>query len=103
MTKYEKITEARHILELGESATADQIKSNYRKLIARWHPDKCTRNPEKAHEMTRKITEAYQILMDYCANYRYDFSEAAVKKQRTPQEWWMERFGDHPLWSGEDQ
>lgn len=103
MSKYEKITEARQILNLPESATMEQIKSNYRRLLARWHPDKCPQDPEKANEMTRKITEAYKIIMDYCTHYRYSFSKEAVKKQRSPREWWLECFGDDPLWGGKNK
>ncbi|MBS3733226.1 MAG: J domain-containing protein [Desulfobacterales bacterium] len=103
MNKYEKITEARHILELPEEATMDEIKASYRRLLARWHPDKCPEDPEKANEMTRRITAAYQTLLDYCANYRFCFSKEAVKKQRSSREWWMERFGNDPLWGGKNE
>lgn len=103
MTKHEEITRARKILELPETATMDQIKAAYRRLISRWHPDRCGESSENAHEMTRKITEAYRLLVDYCANYRYSFSEKAVKQQRSPEEWWMEQFGSEPLWSGKNR
>lgn len=99
MSKYEEITRARQILELPETATMEQIKANYRRLLSRWHPDHCTGDSEKAHEMTRKITKAYQVLLDYCSNYRYSFSQQAVKDQRDAEEWWMEQFGSDPLWS----
>ena len=32
----------------------EEIKSNYRKLIMQWHPDKCRSNNEKCNEMTKK-------------------------------------------------
>ena len=47
MNKYEEITEARGILELPETATLASIKSNYRRLLSRWHPDKCEKNREE--------------------------------------------------------
>ncbi|MFO7932157.1 MAG: J domain-containing protein [Desulfosalsimonas sp.] len=100
MSKYEEITRARKLLELPEAATMEEIKAGYRRLMHRWHPDLCGQDKEKAHEMTRKITDAYRILLDYCTNYRYCFSEQAVKKQRSPEEWWMEQFGNDPLWGG---
>ncbi|MCF8095513.1 MAG: J domain-containing protein [Desulfobacteraceae bacterium] len=103
MTKYEKITRARQILEIPETATLEQIKASYRRLLSKWHPDRCTEDIEKANEMTRKITEAYQTLLDYCSNYRYCFSQEEVKKQRSPQEWWMEHFGNDPLWTGKNK
>ncbi|MFP4453550.1 MAG: J domain-containing protein [Desulfobacterales bacterium] len=103
MNKYEKITRARKILELPETATIEEIKAAHRRLMHRWHPDLCNQDSEKAHEMTRKINEAYQTLLDYCANYRYSFCEEAVKRQRNPGEWWMEQFGFDPLWTGKDK
>jgi curved DNA-binding protein CbpA len=39
--KYQEITAARKLLELPETATMTAIKSKYRKLVAKWHPDKC--------------------------------------------------------------
>ncbi len=98
MSKYEEISEARQILEVPEKATMDAIKSNYRRLLARWHPDKCQENKETCAEMTRKIISAYRTIMDYCLHYQYSFSEDAVKRHRSPEEWWFDRFGDDPLW-----
>ncbi|MFO8082825.1 MAG: J domain-containing protein [Desulfobacterales bacterium] len=103
MNKYEKITRARHLLELPESATMEQIKSNYRLLLSRWHPDKCTGNPEVCKEMTQKIIEAYQMILVYCNQYEYCFSEEVVNRHLSPEEWWFERFGNDPLWSNQSK
>lgn len=46
------------ILEVEKTATQDQIKSAYRKLSKKFHPDK---NP-KGEEQFKKISEAYSIL-----------------------------------------
>ncbi|MBN2060090.1 MAG: DnaJ domain-containing protein [Deltaproteobacteria bacterium] len=40
MSKFDEISKARKILELPEMATMAEIKSNYRRLLAKWHPDK---------------------------------------------------------------
>ena len=98
MNKYQKIHEARLTLELPESATMEQIKSNYRMLLIRWHPDKCTGNQEYCKEMTQKIIDAYQIILAYCSHYQYCFSEEVINKHLSPEEWWFERFGNDPLW-----
>ena len=58
MSKYEEITAARKLLGLSETATLAEIKSGYHKLLVQWHPDKCTDDPEKCAEMTRKIIAA---------------------------------------------
>lgn len=96
--KYREITAARRLLGLPETATMASIKSNYRKLLTRWHPDKCLEDQEARTEMTRQIVSAYQTILDYCQQYQYSFSEEAVKKHLSPEEWWFEHFGDDPLW-----
>ena len=98
MNKYEEISTARKILELPETATMASIKSNYRKMLAKWHPDRCEENQDECTEMTRKIISAYKTLMDYCLQYQYSFSEDTVKRHRSPEEWWMERFGNAAQW-----
>lgn len=98
MNKYDKIFSARKILELPESATMESIKASYRRLLARWHPDTCEGNKDVCAEMTRNIISAYQTIMEYCLQYQYSFSEDTVRRHRSPEEWWFERFGDDPLW-----
>jgi DnaJ-class molecular chaperone len=98
MSKFDEISEARKTLDLPENATMDSIKSSYRRMLAKWHPDKCEENKEKCAEITRKIISAYQTIMDYCIHYQYSFSEDTVKRHQSPEEWWFERFGGDPLW-----
>ena len=58
---------------LGVSIDADEneIKSKYRKLAMKYHPD---RNPDdkKAEEMFKKVSEAYEILGDKEKRKEYD-------------------------------
>lgn len=98
MNKFEEISAARKTLELPETATLAEIKSNYRALLDKWHPDKCKKNKQECEEMTRRIISAYQMVEKYCLHYQYSFSEQTVKRHRTPEEWWFERFGGDPLW-----
>lgn len=98
MNKYQEITEARKLLELPESATMEEIKSNYRALLAEWHPDRCSKNKELCNEMTRKVIAAYKTIIAYCNQYKYSFVEEEVKKYLSPEEWWFEHFGNDPLW-----
>jgi DnaJ-class molecular chaperone len=98
INKYQIINEARSMLDLPETATIESIKSNYRRLLERWHPDKCEGDKEECTRMTCKIIEAYKTIMAYCANYEYSFNEEAIKRQLSPEEWWFERFGNDPLW-----
>ncbi|MBN2124052.1 MAG: J domain-containing protein [Deltaproteobacteria bacterium] len=93
MSLYERITRARELLELPERATLKQIRSNYRRLVRKWHPDRCTDDPEKSKEMTARIIDAHRVIMDYCNHYRYSFSREEAAKYLSPDEWWRERFG----------
>jgi hypothetical protein len=36
--------------------------------------------------------------MEYCDSYAYSFSEEAVRRHLSPEEWWADRFGQDPLW-----
>lgn len=58
-------------LGVDRKASADEIKSAYRKLAMQYHPD---RNPgdKKAEERFKEINEAYQVLSDSQKRARYD-------------------------------
>ena len=60
-----KETEYYDLLDLKSDATNQQIKKAYRKKALKWHPDKNT-GPNQGHakKMFRKVSEAYQILVD---------------------------------------
>ena len=51
------------ILGLSKSASESEIKSSYRKLAMKYHPD---RNPgdKKAEDKFKEISESYEILKD---------------------------------------
>ncbi len=58
------------ILGVRESATADEIKSAFRKLAIKYHPDK---NPGKeAEEMFKEANQAYETLCDAQKRQEYD-------------------------------
>ena len=72
MTYYE-------ILEVRQDADFDEIKSKYRKLAMKYHPD---RNPDnkEAEERFKQVSEAYEILGD--AEKRKNYDEKLVKKRK---------------------
>jgi hypothetical protein len=92
------IIAAKKILNLPDHATMAQIKSRYRELLKQWHPDKNQTDADQCHDMTQKITAAYQIILRYCDQYAYSFERQEVEKYLSPEEWWMDRFGKDPLW-----
>ena len=59
------------VLGVARDATADQIKSAYRKLAMKYHPD---RNPgdKAAEEKFKEAAEAYDVLHDQEKRQRYD-------------------------------
>jgi len=61
------------ILGIEKDATTSDIKKAYRKLAMKWHPDKNQgEHKEKAEEMFKKISEAYQTLSDDEKRKQYD-------------------------------
>ncbi len=95
---YEEINEARLLLGLPERATMDEIRANYKKLMGRWHPDKCGDDIRKCEEMSKKIIAAYEVVIAYCEEYRFSFSREEVMEHATEEEFWLERFGKDSSW-----
>src|SRR2546423_11265479 len=66
------------ILGLSRTATDAEIKSAYRKLAVRFHPDKNPGDTE-AEEKFKEAAEAYSVLSDAEQRARYDrFGHAGV-------------------------
>ncbi len=67
------------VLGINKSASADQIKSAYRKLAVKFHPDK---NPDdkSAEEKFKEASEAYHVLSNAERKQSYDnFGHAAFE------------------------
>jgi molecular chaperone DnaJ len=58
-------------LGLKRSATKDEIKSKYRELAKKYHPD-VNKNDKNASEKFKEITSAYEILEDDQKRAKYD-------------------------------
>ena len=59
------------LLGVPKDAEAAQIKSAYKKLALKWHPDK-NNGSEEATEMFKSISEAYAVLSNPARRKRYD-------------------------------
>ena len=78
---FKEIGDARKILGLDEYATIEEIEDAYRKRALEFHPDKCNDSEKKVcEERFKKIAHARDILMSYCAGYKYSFKEKDVKR-----------------------
>ena len=72
------------ILGVEKKASADEVKSAYRKLAMQFHPDK-NKSPD-AEEKFKEISEAYAVLSDQGKRQQYDqFGHAGID-QRYSQE-----------------
>jgi molecular chaperone DnaJ len=70
------------ILGVEREATAEQIKSAYRKAALKWHPDRNPENKEEAEENFRLCSEAYTVLSDPQKRSVYDrFGHAGLNNR----------------------
>jgi len=60
------------VLGVERAATADEIKSAYRKAALKWHPDRNPQKKQEAEEKFREATEAYSILSEPQKRVTYD-------------------------------
>src|ERR1700730_16106728 len=60
------------VLGVPKKAAEKDIKSAYRKLARKWHPDANLKNPKEAEEKLKEISEAYEVLGDPEKRKKYD-------------------------------
>ena len=80
------------ILEIGRDATANEIKSAFRKLAKRYHPDK---NPERiafAEKMFREVCNAYNTLHNKKQKSDYDRVLQTIDQQQKSHETYLNRL-----------
>ena len=60
------------VLGVSRGASADEIKSAYRKAAMKWHPDRNPENKSEAEHKFREASEAYAVLSDSNKRAAYD-------------------------------
>ena len=102
--KWEKIVAAKELFGLGDKATLAEIKRAYRRLSKKYHPDmekSAAVSKEDSKVTMQDLTAAYEVLLAYCNTYSYPL----IPDENEPlegEDWWMDRFGQDPLWGKGD-
>lgn len=69
------------ILDIDKKASNDKITKQYRKLAKKWHPDRNLDNKEEAENTFKKISQAYEVLLDPKKRQIYDqYGEKGLKE-----------------------
>lgn len=94
------LREAAEVLGIQDKASLNEIRQTYREQIKKWHPDVSRQDPAVSHEMTIRLKKAYDLLVDYCMNHVFSFriEDLSEDLELSPADFWMERFGDDPIW-----
>ena len=96
--EWKAIERAKELLKLDDKATLGEMKRAYHRMCKKYHPDKVGEKDPNGEIMYR-LTEAYELLMRYTEEYRFPLSPGEHDIYDA-EDWWMDRFGQDPLWSG---
>ena len=95
---WQAVEQARELFNLGDQATAEEMKQAYRRMCKKYHPDRAEEADKKRYaEIMCRLTESYELLMRYIRKYRFPL-KPDKDTLYDPEDWWMNRFGDDPLW-----
>ena len=90
------------ILGVPKTSTQDEIKSAFRKLARKNHPDRVkARDRAEAETRFKEINEAYEVLGDPEKRNKYDTLGADWERGAQPPPGWHQRRGGHPGGPGE--
>lgn len=94
-----------NILEVDKYATIDTIKSSYRSLAKKYHPDKNQGNKE-AEDKFKEVSEAYEILGNVESRSKYDATKFRTNSSNGRSTFTgYEPFGfkfDNEFWDAQD-
>lgn len=79
MKVFKQVDQARKILGLPDYATLRDITAAYRKVVLRYHSNECKGvRKEECQKLLRKAARAKDVLLVYCAGYKYSFKEGDI-------------------------
>jgi len=82
MINYEMIEYAKKILGLPNKASLNEIKETYHELAQKYHPDKQKDRDKNDYDSKMKeLNKAYNILIEYCSNYKCSLDRKDFNKQ----------------------
>ena len=85
------LKEARDILDLGVSATRQEITRAYRRAARLWHPDRSPDGQEEEYRgRMQQVNAAYQRLREFLDGYRFRLEDTETGED--VEEWWQNRF-----------
>ncbi len=87
----DEIKRAREVLGISEKSTIREIKSAYRNLWYKHHPDTGKADNDKDNAQFTEMKHAYDTIINYCENYEISFSP---EKTRSKEYDHMTRFYD---------
>ncbi len=95
--EWQSIDRARELLKLDDRATLGEMKRAYHRMCKKYHPDRAG-DSDRDSDIMYHLTEAYELLMRYTDEYRFPLTPGDGDVY-DPEDWWMDRFGQDPLWS----
>ncbi len=91
------------VLGVAKNASEKEIKSAYRRLARKWHPDANPKNTKEAEEKFKEIAEAYEVLGDPEKRKKYDVLGAdwqRVSQQAEAQQRYRTQQGAEDVFAG---
>lgn len=104
--EFEKLDQARKLLELNEEAYFEEIKNQFHKIVKKFHPD-TNKNNSDSHLKTIEIMQAYELIIKYFQNYKISFKKEDFNSN-LPQifnsssseyyNWWHNNYHEGRTW-----
>merc|ERR1719235_1398017 len=85
MASVDKLDELYRILEVPRTADAAAIKTSYRKLVLKYHPDKNPEDRETAEKKIRAINNAYETLVNVAKRKTLETQASVISAARARQ------------------